>query len=193
MKARVPIKQPATIRQLRIVLGETKPPIWRRILVPADINLHDLHVAIQRAMGWYGCHLHEFRIGDMSFADHTVDVDLSPDILDENQHTLARVLAVSGKKQFRYDYDFGDGWNHQVYVQKLTVADPKLTYPRCIDGARNCPPEDCGGVGGYYRLLSILKNPRHPEYRDMRRWLGGPYDPDRFSTTEANQRIRLKI
>lgn len=95
--------------------------------------------------------------------------------------------------KLKYEYDFGDSWEHDIVVEKVLEAAPLAVYPRCTAGAGNCPPEDCGGVWGFYGLLETIRDPKHPEYHDMKEWLGGDYDPDAFSLDGVNSRLRPLI
>jgi len=174
--------------QLRIRLLEVRPPIWRRVLVPATITLDRLHGVVQRAMGWNDVHLHEFRLG----RDRWGDVDVEDDdgrLLDEFDVRLRSIIA-SGDR-LRYLYDFGDGWRHEIVVESEVDGLPGELYPLCVDGAGACPPEDCGGIAGYRELLEAPAHPRSRRHRDHLLWLGGPFDPDAFSVEELNARLDL--
>src|ERR1700737_687005 len=133
-----------TIFQLKITLiGVSKPPIWRRVLVPADIRLDRLHHAIQVAMGWQDYHMHVF-------STEIAEYGLKDDELkhrDEREATLAQLLSEPGDG-IRYTYDFGDDWEHEIVLEKSLAAEPGALYPTCIAGKSACPPEDCGGAGG---------------------------------------------
>jgi len=174
------------VYQLKITLKYSEPPVWRRVLIEEDDTLEDLHYLIQRAMGWDNSHLHEFIIKKVSYMAAEQRGDL--DVKVESHATLRRVLTRSGMK-FSYLYDFGDGWEHDIVVEKRLERDPDLAYPLCIDGARACPPEDCGGAPGYARVLDCVDHPEDPDYKDLREWLG-PYDPDAFDVEAVNQHLR---
>ena len=128
---------------LKVTLKGTKPPVWRLILVPGSMTLGDLSEAILTAMGWIGGHLHAFNVDGRQYGDPSN----TDDVADEERLTLNGVIK-SGVKRFGYDYDFGDGWEHDVAIEKTTAPVPGAAYPACVDGKRNCPPEDCGGVLG---------------------------------------------
>jgi hypothetical protein len=164
------------IYQLRVVLDEIAPPIWRRLLVPGSIDLPRLHRVFQAVMGWTNSHMHLFEVGAMRFLEPDPDDGLEPGERSERGVRLSEI-APSDQAHFRYDYDMGDGWEHTVVVEKIVPVDPATKYPVCLEGQRACPPEDCGGVPGYYELLEILKDPDHPEYEEMVDWLERPYDP----------------
>lgn len=149
-----------------------------------------LHAVIQLTMGWTNSHLHQFRCGDLVITDPKFKLEAyadSPPVTDENKIHLNEVVAVSGEA-FTYEYDFGDSWTHQIAVKDLkkpTNAIAKKTV--CIDGERACPPEDCGSVPGYAKLLEALRDRQHPEHKAMQRWLGRAFDPEHFLVEDANR------
>jgi hypothetical protein len=177
-----------SVVSLKVTLRGTKPPIWRRLLVPGAMTLGALHEAIQAAMGWQGGHLHAFDIDGRQYGDRrTVD-----DVADENRLTLNGVLK-SGVTRFGYIYDFGDDWDHTVAIEKIQPAIDGQAYPACVAGKRNCPPEDCGGVWGYAELLQILADPAHPERAERLEWLGEDFDPEDFSIPIANAALTARF
>jgi hypothetical protein len=167
------------ILQVKIVLQEIKPQIWRRILIPGDSTFWDLHVAIQDSMGWNDTHLHAFRLpsceigipDDFGFGD----IETRPGW----KVSVAKMIGVG--ESIPYEYDFGDGWLHKVTLEKVLESETGVTYPVCVAGKRACPPEDCGGSYGYSRLLEVLSNPKHPEHDEMTEWIGDDYAPEEFS------------
>jgi hypothetical protein len=166
---------------LKVTLRDTKPPVWRRLLVPGATTLGDLHRAIQAAMGWDDCHLHTFDIEGRQYGDRrTVD-----DVADESRVTL-NGLTKSGVTRFAYTYDFGDNWQHAVVIEKSPPAAEALSRPVCTAGKRRCPPEDCGGPWGYRELLDILADPAHPEHAERLEWLGEDFDPEDFNPAIAD-------
>jgi hypothetical protein len=177
--------------QIKVTLLGTRPPIWRRLLVPADLTLEQLHPILQTAMGWTNSHLHEFRHGQTTYGrrDPWLDDFGMNDVRSEGSVRLSSVLGRAGAK-IKYTYDFGDGWEHQIVVEKTLPIDPEDTYPRCLGGRRQCPPEDCGGIGGFYDLLGKLSDPNHEEYEEMLEWIGGGFDPDAFSVDDVNEALR---
>jgi len=186
-------KSGAAIYQLKIVLLGSKPPVWRRLQVPGNANLGWLHSVLQTALGWTNSHLHHFLTGEVRYAEpHENDgmgFDETPE-RDENKFTLMQIAPEKGA-QFGYEYDFGDSWEHKITVEKIRPPDPAAaTVAVCLDGARACPPEDCGGVWGYADLLRILKNPKHPEYKNMKAWVGGDFDADAFDKADINLWLR---
>ena len=177
------------VYQLKVLLLETRQPIWRRLQVPGNANLGWLHAVIQVAMGWTNSHLHQFKVGTACYSDTRVYfaefVD-EPAILEERKVELQQV-APKEKAVFGYDYDFGDSWDHEIKVEKILPPNAALgTVASCLDGARACPPEDCGGVSGYENLLKILKRPKDPEHQRMKEWVGGAFDAEAFAVETTN-------
>ena len=176
-------KQPL-VYQFKITLRHVKPPIWRRIQV-LDGTLDELHEHIQAAMGWTNSHLHQFVIRGERYGDPELLNDgLGDDgeTLDSTKMKLSVLLAQTRKStKFRYEYDFGDGWEHEVVFEGASAAEPGVRYPLCIKGARACPPEDCGGPWGYGDFLQAIRDPKHESHDDMLEWIGGSFDPEKFS------------
>ncbi len=188
--AKTKISLPQEIYQLKVTLLDTKPPIWRRLLVPAGLTLEALHGVLQVAIGWTDSHLHEFRVGRKRFGvpdpeDQLMDL---PPVSDERKAHLFMVLGKARAKAI-YTYDFGDNWEHAIVVEKVLPPDPGAAYPMCVGGKLRCPPEDCGSIPGYYNLLEVIRDPTHEEHEEMMDWLGGEYDPEAFSIDEVNQRL----
>ena len=172
--------------QLKITLRYSKPPIWRRVLVRADMPLDRLHHVIQIAMGWTNSHLHQFVLGRTYYGVPDPESDsFGPETLNEKRHTVAD-LAPAPKKKFLYEYDFGDSWQHEVLVEKVLAPDATLKHPVCLAGANACPPEDCGGIPGYYDLLEAMADPQHERHEEMKEWLGGDWDASSFDVEETN-------
>ena len=174
----------STIYQLKVTLRGSKPPIWRRLQVPGQTTLAELHLMIQAAMGWYNCHLHSFTIDDINYTMPDPDwEDLESE--DETRVRLDRVVRRAGAR-FSYLYDFGDGWEHQVVVEEIQPPEPGATYPVCLAGKRRCPPEDVGGMGGYASYLKAIHNPKHKEHAEYLEWIGGQFDPEEFDLETIN-------
>jgi hypothetical protein len=171
------------VYQLKINLRGTRPPIWRRVQVPADVTLARLHETIQDVMPWEDYHLHLFTIAGNEYGPR--DPEWESDYEDERKVKLNKVVT-SAPSKFEYVYDFGDNWEHEIVVEKVLPAEPGVPYPLCLDGARNGPPEDCGGVWGYQDLLKALRNPRTREDQEMLEWLG-EFDPEEFSVDLVNE------
>lgn len=183
----------APIYQLKVVLLGAKPPIWRRLQVPGNANLDWLHAVLQVAIGWTNSHLHQFKIGDECYSDtrhHFAEFEGDPEILEARKFTLQQIAPLE-KNAFRYEYDFGDSWEHQITVEKIQPPDAAAaTTALCLDGARACPPEDCGGIWGYENLQKILKNPKHPEHKTMKDWVGRRLDAEAFDVAKTNLWLR---
>lgn len=193
------------IYQFLIKLDHIAPSIWRRIQVPEKYNFWDLHVAIQDSMGWVDYHLHTFHIRPKN-KRKTIEVGIP---FEDFENKILPGWEVPIKELFNsvgveanYEYDFGDGWEHTVTLEAIALAEEGEIYPRCISGERACPPEDCGGIPGYERLLEVLKSPKTPEYKDMTEWLKNhvknyhPYKPESFDPQEVkfdNSKERLKF
>lgn len=176
-----------TVYQFTITLLGVHPPVWRRIQVP-DCTLDELHGQIQAAMGWMNSHLHEFTIDGRAYGNPDLLHDGPDDArcLDSRRVRLSELLAAMRPPlRFRYDYDFGDNWLHQIVYERALPADPGIHCPRCVGGARACPPEDCGGPPGYADMLHALRDPTHEEHGEMLEWLGGDFDPDVFRVEDA--------
>ncbi len=178
------------VYQLHVSLLDTHPPIWRRLLVHADLSLAQLHNVLQIAMGWENIHLHSFRTARRRFGqpEPADPFSKSPVVEDERRVRLSAVLLESGEKMI-YTYDFGDNWEHEVVFEQQLPVDANTLYPTCIDGRLACPPEDCGGIPGYCDLLKILAIPSHRRYKELREWLGRDFCPEEFSPEEVNRSL----
>lgn len=181
-------KTDVLIYQVKVTLEGSKPPIWRRLLVHSDITLGDLHDIIQAAFGWFDYHLHQFIVGDTYYGEPHPDYFDWTEMNDEQEVKLRQIAAGEGSK-FRYEYDFGDGWLHQILVEKVLPPEPGQEYPVCIKGRRACPPEDVGGIWGYYYFLEAIQDPEHEEHETYLEWIGDEFDPDAFDLEEANEAL----
>lgn len=183
-----------SVFQLKVTLLDTKPPVWRRILLDGSATLDEVHEAIQAAFGWWNYHLHEFEVGRERYAvpDPDDDWGLDPPARDEHRARLDKVAEVGSS--FRYTYDFGDGWEHKIDVEQVLDAATTTPAPACTGGRRACPPEDCGAPWGYRQLLEILADPSHPEHRERLDWVEGfaqgPFDPEAFDPADFNDNLR---
>ena len=157
--------------------------------MPGSINLNRLHDVLQIVMGWTDSHLHHFVDAPIVYSVPSDDDYPGEERLDERRFCLAD-LARREKASFIYEYDFGDSWVHEVVVEKTLPADPNNRDAVCLDGENACPPEDCGGIWGYYELLKALKNPKHKEHQEMLDWLGGQFDPGHFDLQKINAQLR---
>jgi hypothetical protein len=183
---RKPSSQPQAVCCVKITLRGIRPPIWRRLEVPANTRLDYLHLMIQAAMGWTNSHLHSFTIGEETFGTRDPDGDF--DCADEKKFRLDQVI-VNEEGRFHYTYDFGDDWEHVLLVEKISPAEPGVKYPRCLAGARTCPPEDVGGTPGYTDFLEALRDPTHEEHAACVEWRGS-FDPEAFDLTRADAAVK---
>ena len=177
-----------SIYQLKVTLNGLKPPVWRRVLVPSNISLSKLHLVLQISMGWTNSHLHQFILNGVFYGIKDDDFGFDMEIEDEEKYKLSQLLK-SEKDALVYEYDFGDGWEHKVLLEKILPFDKSNQSPLCIKGKRACPPEDCGGVWGYQELLETLSNPDDSEYESMLEWLGGDFDPEAIDIEEINKML----
>lgn len=178
--------------QFKVTLKYIRPPIWRRIVLPDNFTLGQLHDVIQVTMGWYNCHMHAFRFGDVHYTSQQASEMGEMDMENEDAVFLSRVVKRP-KQKFRYEYDFGDGWEHEIVVEKILPIDSQAKHPVCLAGARACPPEDCGSFPGYCDMLEALKAPKKTkEQRELLEWLGDGYDPERFDLEAVNRRLAGK-
>lgn len=173
------------IFQLKIQLREVRPPVWRRVLVPGEMTLAELHQVVQTAMGWSDSHLHKFDVGGARYGVPDPEWGLDEVVADEARVKLFRVAREGSR--LRYTYDFGDGWQHDVTVEKLLGPQPGTRYPRCIAGRRACPPEDVGGPWGYQDFLAAMDDPGHDEHEQWVEWVGGGFDPAGFDLAAVDK------
>lgn len=185
----MPRRKPKKIFRLKVTLDEVTPPVWRRVLVDADITLARLHRILQAAMGWTDSHLHCFEVGGRRFGMVDLEED-DDDLEDERRVKLSAVLSRKGATLI-YTYDYGDSWDHLVLLEEIAEPDSRHCYPLCIAGARACPPEDCGGAGGYEELVRVLGSPSDEEYDSMITWLCGHFEPNSFDTNAVNRSFRF--
>jgi hypothetical protein len=181
-----------TIFQFKITLLGSNPPIWRRTQVQ-DCTLDKLHEHIQTAMGWTNSHLHQFEIKGQRYGDPELLDDGFEDFDCEDSTTtmVSDILPKTGKRfVFKYEYDFGDSWEHEVMFEGSPPVDPKSKYPLCLEGERACPPEDCGGIWGYGDFLEAIRNPKHEEHENMLEWIGGKFDPEKFDPGKATKEMK---
>lgn len=176
--------------QLRIQLEQVTPTVWRRLLVPGGVRLAKLHGIFQAALGWTNSDLHCFTVGDdlygMQLEDHPAGE------LDETEVTVLQALR-RGERRFGYEYDFGDSWEHEVFIESTTWPPLALKHAVCLDGANACPPEDVGGAPGYVQFLEALADPLHEEHDSYLVWVGYKFNAEAFDLATVNaalQRVR---
>jgi Plasmid pRiA4b ORF-3-like protein len=165
-----------SIAQLRIKLDEVEPAVVRRVEVPLTIRLDRLHLVLQAAMGWTNSHLYEIRARDVGWGRPDPHFGEGP--LDASKARLIDVLEDVGARSLKYLYDFGDGWEHSVRIERISDAIPGIAYPRLIEATGGCPPEDVGGPWGYREFLDAIADPNHQEHADRLQWIGHHFDPN---------------
>ena len=176
--------------QFKILLKRIRPPIWRRIHVPSDYTFWDLHVAIQDAMGWDDYHPHEFVTKDLKTGSE-IRIGIPDDeamfwgveILPEWEILAVDYFSQANPKAI-YRYDFGDGWEHTITLEKKVPLERGADYPRCLGGRRACSPEDCGGPYGYESLLESITNPEDANHETRLEWVGAAFDAEHFDPEE---------
>ncbi len=178
------------IYQLKITLRYTRPPIWRRVLVPGDMSLGELHDVIQIVMGWGDEHLHAFKAHGVQYVPPGPESKplWGPPPRNEDNAAL-QAVAPGEKSRFVYEYDFGDSWRHDIVVEKILPPEEGKRYPVCVAGKLAGPPEDSGGVYGYAMKLEVLSDPADPDYEEIAEWMGGDFDPERFDLEAVNARL----
>jgi tetratricopeptide (TPR) repeat protein len=189
IKAEIKTGKEDAVYQLKITLKDVKPPIWRRFLVKGDTTLYKLYLVLLEVMGWTGGHLHVFRINGRHYGKPDSDFDCFDETFNEKKFKLKDVVQGENKR-FTFEYDFGDGWEHEVLVEKVLPYDKDIKCPVCLEGERACPPEDCGGPGGYEDFLKVIRNPNHPKHKELLEWKGGKFDPEKFGLEEVNKFLK---
>lgn len=188
MAARDMVTQRMPIFQLRITLEGVTPPIWRTVLASGNLSLKKLHRIIQITMGWTDSHLHQFASADGK--DVASDPRFGLDHARDEGKVKLRSFAPEVGSRFRYEYDFGDSWQHEIVVEEIRSPQGVGRTPRCTDGARACPPEDCGGGPGYADLVESMQDPEHPERTRLLDWLGEPFEAEAFDLDSINEQLR---
>jgi hypothetical protein len=166
----------AAIARLKITLEDVKPLVMRRLEVPLSTRLDHLHLVIQAAMGWANSHLYQIRTKDIGWG--IPDPGWGGGPLDARKARLVDVLEDAGTKTLKYLYDFGDGWEHTIKIERLIDPLPGIVYPRLIEATGRCPPEDVGGPWGYADLLEAISDPDHERHAEFKEWIAEDFDPD---------------
>ncbi len=189
------------VYQFKITLLDTDPPVWRRIQVPESYTFYDLHVAIQDAMGWMDYHLHDFEIPTDNEGEEPLRIECPfalDDIMDRGKELLLTTevrmkrFLTHVNDSVLYHYDYGDGWEHEVILEDIIPKHVRVRYPICIEGELAGPPEDCGGIPGYYRCIEVLKK---KDDEELLSWLGD-WRPDDFNPKKVefcSPRDRLEM
>lgn len=196
--------------RFRITLQDVVPVVWRQIEVPDCYTFWDLHIAITDAFGWLDYHLHEFNIPDPKTGkplrlgspdeEGFAELDEGPKVKPDWTRKLSSLFTAKNSKAI-HSYDFGDGWEHLVVLETILPREKGVAYPRCLCGEGVCPPDDCGGPGGYLELLKAIGNPRHKEHKQMVNWLQGmkgagfdpkkPFDPSSVQFDDPAKRWKI--
>jgi Plasmid pRiA4b ORF-3-like protein len=178
---------PVAVYVVKVTLLGTSPLVWRRILVPRDITLQNLHRTLQTVMGWTNSHLHQFVLQTQRFSAPRSRVGTK--VANENGTRLGELIETVGARLL-YEYDFGDGWQHELLLEEILLGDETFQQT-CVAGKRCCPPEDCGGPQGFAELLQALQDANHPSHDEACEWLGD-FGPESFSADEVNRRLRRR-
>jgi len=189
-------KDTSPVFQIKITLRDSQPAIWRRVLVSSETKLSQLHDVIQKVMGWKDSHLHKFTIGIVTFSARYEPGNLEELVaIDERYVKLLQLVALFRPfmRDFHfaceYEYDFGDGWRHEITFEGMQPIKPEVRYPFCMGGARACPPEDTGGPWSYPDFLAAITNPKHENHQDILEWLGEEFDSERFDLAVATKQM----
>ena len=166
------------IVRLKVTLEDVKPAVMRRLEVPLNLRLDRLHLVLQAAIGWTNSHLWEIRVRDIGWGPPQSGWGLGGDLpLKASKANLLELIEDTGAKTFKYLYDFGDGWEHTVKIERVGDPAPGLAYPRLIEAQGRCPPEDVGGPWGYAEFLEAIIDPGHERHAELTEWYGATFDP----------------
>ncbi len=174
-----------SIYQVKVTLMGSEPLIWRRVRISGETTLEELHYVIQVVMDWENYHMHQFVAADRRYG---LDEDFMPDPESERNATL-REVTPQPEDRLLYEYDFGDGWEHDILVEELLPPEKGARYPVCVEGEYAAPPEDCGGIPGYYMMLEALEDEENPDHEEMIEWVGGDFDPVAFDLERINREL----
>lgn len=185
--------------------GSSKPPIWRKIKINELASFYDLHIAIQKAMGWYNEHLYQFSpkgwgtfptLSD-AYEDDWTGPMMKPQNWPHGEKFEASKIRLNQyfnalNQKIVYIYDFGDDWQHTIEL--LEITQDKTIKPVCLAGKGTCPPEDCGGIGGYYNMVDAINDPSHPHHKNILEWMGMQkgemWDENGFDLEEVQKRMK---
>ena len=170
------------VYQFKVSLAGIQPLIWRRFQVYSDVTFRQLHNIVQIVMGWENYHLYQFFWNYNRFTEQLMGAGDK-----RSSHVLGKFVTQPGSI-LGYEYDFGDGWHHELLLEKVLTRTRK-PCPICTHGRRACPPEDCGGVWGYMEMSKAMKAKRGSRYREYKEWLGGYYDVNAFDLAEVNEQL----
>jgi hypothetical protein len=175
------------IVRLKITLDDVEPGVMRRVEVPLSIRLDRLHAVLQTALGWTNSHLWEIRAGETGWGIPDKDWGDGPN--DAGKATLIDVIEDTGAKRLTYLYDFGDGWEHTIRIEKIVAPEPGAAYPRLLEASGRCPPEDVGGPPGYEEFLAAIRDPAHERHAEVTQWYDADFDPNVFDVEDIKQRL----
>jgi len=181
------LERQVEVYAIKVTLLRTSPLVWRRILVPRDITLRQLHRTLQTVMGWTDSHLHQFALPRQKFAGPSYGVGTK--VANENRTELGELIGTVGARLL-YEYDFGDGWQHELVLEEILLGDESFQQ-MCVAGKRCCPPEDCGGPQGFAELIEALGDANHAGHREVGEWLGD-FVPESFSVEDINRKLRRR-
>jgi hypothetical protein len=179
------------IYQIKISLKDIRPEIWRRIQIDSNASLYELHHIIQIAFNWWNYHLYQFVINDKLYKTRTRYGN--PELLDDpeaidDRSTLLSSILFNEKDTLIYEYDFGDSWKHLIKLEKI-IQIGKIKHLKCTAGKLNTPPEDCGGVPGFYNFVEIMSDKKSRDYKSTKKWYGGEFDPTSFNIVKINENL----
>jgi hypothetical protein len=178
-----------TVHRLKVTLRQVMPPVWRRIEVSSNMKLSELADVLEAAMGWFGGHLHAFETGGVFYELPDGESFGFSRRRDERKFRLGEALPAV-KSRMRWDYDFGDGWEHDIVVESIDARRSDATYPVCLAGKRACQPDDCGGPWGYTNLLAALGDSTHDEHEELTEWVPPGFDAAAFDVAGATELMR---
>jgi hypothetical protein len=180
--------RPCVRYRLTVTLDDLAPPIWRRLWVPPAVTLRRFHGILQVAMGWADCHRYRFQQNGRQFGRP----DPTGEYVEDDLRFTLRYLLTQPGDALQYEYDFRDSWRHTVLLEDVVTGIEIPAQTRCLDGARACPPEDCGGVQGYMSLLEAIRDPFHPRHAEMLDWVGKDFDPQALDIAAVNRALAAR-
>lgn len=187
------MRSPPSVARLKVTLDDVEPTVIRRLVVPLDLRLDRLHLVLQAALGWTNTHLWEFRARDIGWGGPDPEWGRGSGPLDARKATLLKVVEDTGVKTLTYLYDFGDGWNHTVRIERIEPADPAVSYPLLIEATGRCPPEDVGGPPGYEEFLAAMADPAHERHAEIVAWHGETFDPNDIHLVDLDRALQKTV
>ena len=184
------MSSPPPVARLKVTLDEVGPTVIRRLTVPVDLRLDRLHLVLQAALGWTNTLLWEFRARDIGWGIPDPEWDRGSGPLDARKTSLRKVVEDTGAKTLTYLYDFGDGWEHTIRIERIEPANPALNYPLLIEAVGRCPPEDVGGPPGFEEFLAAMADPDHERHAEMTEWHGDAFDPHNVDRAEIDRALQ---